>query len=187
MAQPAYPWHPPERGWSEDDLLDLPDDGHRYEIIDGSLHVAPPADDDHHEMADELRAALRVARPEGWRVIREIGLRIPGGNAIPDVTVLKPGAPHGVRWHEPGDVALVVEVESPTSRRHDRFTKPGLYAEAGIDSYWRIERTDLGPVVHVYERAKAGHYELRVTVGPSYEVTVDRPFPVRLAPSTWVG
>ncbi|WBB79599.1 hypothetical protein O7606_26225 [Micromonospora sp. WMMD882] len=43
MAQPTYEWHPPEQGWRERDLLDLPADGNRYEIIDGSLHVTPPA------------------------------------------------------------------------------------------------------------------------------------------------
>ncbi|RGC66463.1 hypothetical protein C5N14_23995 [Micromonospora sp. MW-13] len=124
MAQPTYEWHPPERGWREQDLFDLPEDGNRYEIIDGSLHVTPPAGYAHHELADEIRLTLRAAAPKGWRVIREAGLRAPGSNLIPDLTVLKPGAPADGMWIEPSDVALVVEVESPSSRRHDRFTKP---------------------------------------------------------------
>jgi hypothetical protein len=28
--------------WTFADLEELPDDGYRYEIIDGSLHVSPP-------------------------------------------------------------------------------------------------------------------------------------------------
>lgn len=39
MAQPTYEWQPSERGWREQDLFDLPENGNRYEIIDGSLHV----------------------------------------------------------------------------------------------------------------------------------------------------
>ena len=187
MAQPSYQWHPPEQGWTEDDLLTLPSNGHRYEIIDGSLHVTPPADDDHHELADEIRAALRSAAPPGWRVIREIGLRVPGGNAIPDITVLRHGAPRGVMWHEAIDVALVVEVESPSSRRHDRFTKLGLYAEAGIESYWRIERPERGPVAHLYVRAAAGHYELHRSVTPSDVLLVELPFAVEVAPARWMA
>ncbi|MEN3612219.1 Uma2 family endonuclease [Plantactinospora sp. ZYX-F-223] len=187
MAQPRYEWHPPEQGWTEDDLRTLPADGHRYEIIDGSLHVTPPADFQHHELADEIRAALRAAAPSKWRVIREIGLRVPGGNAIPDITVLRPSAPQDAMWADPEDVALVVEVESPSSRRHDRFTKLGLYAEAGIESYWRIERAERGPIAHLYLRAPAGHYELHRSVPPTGTELVELPFPVRVTPGTWLA
>nr|MDT0659041.1 Uma2 family endonuclease [Micromonospora sp. DSM 115978] len=187
MAQPKHDWQSPDRAWAEPHLANLAASGHRYEIVDGSLHIAPPADDNHHELADEIRTALRLAAPSGWRVIREIGLRMPTDNVIPDLTVLRPGASRGVAWHEPADVALVVEVESPGSRRHDRFTKPALYAEAGIESYWRIERGDDGPVAHVYRRNTPGHYELLGSIGPQGVLKVDLPFPVEVAPATWTG
>jgi hypothetical protein len=58
MAQPTYQWRPPERGWREEDLLALPADGNRYEIIDESLHATPPAGYGHHELADEIRMSL---------------------------------------------------------------------------------------------------------------------------------
>jgi len=186
MAQPAYEWRPPVEGWSEDDLADFPHDGNRYEIIDGSLHVTPPADFRHHEVADEIRAALRSACPPGWRVIREIGLRVPGGNTIPDLLVLRPSAPDNGNWADPVDVALVVEVESPNSRRLDRFVKPNLYAEAGIESYWRIERTSNGPVAHLYTRAAAGHYQLHRSVNTGECVVAELPYAVQVAPATWV-
>ncbi|MEU3455721.1 Uma2 family endonuclease [Micromonospora sp. NPDC006766] len=185
MAQPSYEWRPPERSWREQDLFDLPEDGNRYEIIDGSLHVTPPAGRYHHELADDIRMAMRQVAPDGWRVIREIGVRVPAGNLIPDITVLKPSAPQDGMWAEPGDIALVVEVESPNSRRHDRFTKPGLYAEAGIPFYWRVERGDFGPVVYRYELGKGDHFQLLGTVGPDDPVEVTEPWPMRLDPSAW--
>ncbi|MER7440414.1 Uma2 family endonuclease [Micromonospora avicenniae] len=185
MAQPGYEWRPPERGWREQDLSDLPEDGNRYEIIDGSLHVTPPAGPDHHELADDLRMALRLTAPKGWRVIREVGVRVPGGNLIPDVTVLKPGASRARMWAEAADIALVVEVESPGSRRHDRFTKPALYAEAGIPAYWRVERGDFGPVIYRYGLAKGVHYDLLGTVGPDDPVEVTEPWRMRLDPGDW--
>jgi Uma2 family endonuclease len=175
----------PARVMTEDDLDNLPRDGNRYEIIDGSLHVTPPASDVHHEWADNIRAVLYGAAPPGWRAIREIGVRVPGGLVIPDLTVLRPGAPRDRKWADPVDVALVVEVESRSSRRHDRFTKLGLYAEAGIESYWRIERTDAGPVAHLYSRADAGHYEIHCSVQPGETVTADLPYAVQVAPATW--
>ncbi|OKI61082.1 Uma2 family endonuclease [Micromonospora sp. CB01531] len=185
MARPTYEWRPPERSWREQDLLDLPEDGNRYEIIDGSLHVPPPAGPDHHELADDIRMALRQTAPDGWRVIREIGVRVPGGNLFPDITVLKPGAPRDRMWADPANIALVVEVESPNSRRHDRFTKPALYAEAAIPAYWRVERGDFGPVVYRYELVKGVHYDLLGTVGPDDPVAVGEPWSMRLDPSVW--
>jgi Uma2 family endonuclease len=185
MAQPKHDWESPARAWTESDLANLPADGHRYEIIDGSLHVTPPASFGHHELADEIRAALRAARPRGWRVIREAGVRLPDGNVIPDVVVLRPGVPDDGLWAQPAEVALVVEVESPSSRRHDRFTKPALYAEAGIEAYWRIEQTDQGPVAHLYRRAAPEHYELLGSIGPDEVFKVDLPFPVEVAPGAW--
>ncbi|NGM13483.1 Uma2 family endonuclease [Verrucosispora sioxanthis] len=185
MAQPAHEWRPPELGWREQDLAELPEDGSRYEIIDGSLHVTPPAGYGHHWLADEIRSAIRASAPTEWMIIREAGVRAPGGNLIPDISVLKPGAPPDGMWAEPAYVALVVEVESPNSRRHDRFAKPALYAEAGIPYYWRVERGDFGPVVYRYELVKEVHYNLLGTVGPDDPVEVTEPWPMRLDPSAW--
>jgi Uma2 family endonuclease len=193
MAHPAYalpramyPWPAPENQFVADDLLDLPDDGHRYEIIDGGLHVAPPAGIPHHSTADELRAVLRAAAPPGWRAIREIGIQIGDSTVTPDITVLRPGALFEAMWAAPADVPLVVEVESKGSRRLDRFVKPSLYAEAGIESYWRIELTQAGPVAHLYTRAAAGHYHLHRSVSPGETHTAELPFLIQVAPATWV-
>lgn len=194
MARPAGPHRPPmyprpapQGPFTVDDLLDLPKDGHRYEIIEGALHVAPPAGIRHHELADEIAGWLRAAAPEGWRPIREIGIQMSDSLVIPDVTVLAPGSPAGAMWAEPEHVALVVEVESKGSRRHDRFTKPVLYAEAGIASYWRIEPTESGPVAHVYEQPAGGHYRQHRSVNPGESRLVELPYPVQVAPATWVG
>lgn len=193
MAQPAdlprdppAPWRRHTGGFTVDELSDLPRDGHRYEIIDGGLHVAPPADFGHHEIADSLLIALRSAAPSGWRAIREIGVHLGDSYVIPDVTVLRPGAQRNGTWAEPADVVLVVEVESRGSRRYDRFTKPSLYAEAGIESYWRVERTEAGPVVHLYSRAAGGHYQLHRSVNPGESHLAELPFPVQVAPATFV-
>lgn len=191
MAQPAYAPHhtthpmvEPARPFIADDLFELPE-GYRGEIVDGVLHVTPPADLDHHGIADEIRGVLRSGAPEGWRVLREVGIRIKESTVIPDITVLRPGAPRGGMWADPADVVLVVEVESPSSRRHDRFLKPTLYAEAGIESYWRIERTEAGPVAHLYTRASGEHYALHRSVNPGENVLAELPYPVQVAPAAW--
>jgi len=185
MAQPTHEWRPPERPWQEQDLSDLPEDGSRYEIIDGSLHVTPPPGYGHQLLADEIRSALQATAPTGWWVIREAGLRAPVANLIPDISVLKPSAPPDGLWTHPSDVALVVEIESPSSRRYDRLIKPPLYAEAGIPHYWRVERGDFGPVIYRYQLVKGVHYNLMGTVGPDDAAQLDAPWPMRLDPSAW--
>ena len=85
----------------------------------------------------------------------------------------------------PADVALVVEVETPATRRFDRFLKPTLYAEAGIAAYWRVEPGRDGPVLRTYELGGA-RYRLTKSVEGAEPVKLDAPFPVRIAPATWV-
>lgn len=177
----------PDRPWIASDLHALPDDGHRYEIVDGGLHVSAPLDDHHQRLVDDIVTDLRTAVPPGWRAITRIGVHFGATWLVPDMTVLLPGSPPGGAWADPSDVALVVEVESPSSRRLDRCVKPGLYAEAGIESYWRIERTSNGSVAHLYTRAAAGHYELHRSVNPGQCVTAELPYAVQVAPATWAN
>lgn len=175
----------PDRPWTETDLQAFPDDGHRYEIVDGGLHVTAPLDGDHDRLVEDVIADLRTAVPPGWRVAGHAGLRAGESFVTPDIVVLRPGAPTGGSWADSVDVALAVEVESPSTRRFDRCVKHGLYAEAGIESYWRIERTSNGPVAHLYTRAAAGHYESHRSVNPGQCVTAELPYAVQVAPATW--
>jgi len=76
---------------------------------------------------------------------------------------------------------MVVEVVSPESELRDRERKPQLYAKAGIQHFWRVERgADGAPVVYVFELDPAtGAYtpscvareQLKVTV--PFDITLD--------------
>lgn len=174
-------WSAPEGPWTEPDLHLFPQDGHRYEIVDGSLHVTPPLDGPHEAVVRAVVTTLRGAAPEGWWVCGRLGIEAGGSNLVPDVTVLRPRS-SGAIWADPADVALVVEVETETSRRYDRLLKPALYAEAGIPAYWRIEPE---PILHVYALGSEG-YVLRQTIQGADLVQVDAPYPVRVNPAAWL-
>jgi Uma2 family endonuclease len=176
-------WTAPDGPWTEPDLHLFPPDGHRYEIIDGSLHVTPPLDGPHESVVRALVTTLRGAAPAGWWVCDRLGIETGTSNLIPDVTVLRPHS-SGAIWTDPADVALVVEVETPASRRYDRLLKPTLYADAGIPDYWRIEPGPDGPVVHLYRLDRAGAYTHARTVPGDGLINVEVPYPVRLAPGT---
>jgi Uma2 family endonuclease len=182
---PLLRWTAPDGAWTEPDLHLFPQDGHRYEIVDGSLHVTPPLDEPHQAVVRALVTTLRGAAPAGWWVCDRIGIDCGTSNLVPDVTVLRPHS-SGAIWADPSDVALVVEVETPATRRYDRLLKPALYADAGIAEYWRIEPDPEATAIHLYGLTPDGTYTRRRTISSPELVKLDTPYPVRLAPSTLV-
>lgn len=75
-----------------------------------------------------------------------------------------------------------VEVLGPSTWRTDVRRKREVYAQIGVPSYWLVD--PLAPAVTVLE-LEQGEYVERGVVGPGEELSVDRPFPVRLAPGDW--
>lgn len=136
-------------GWTVDDLYDLPDDGYRYELIDGALLVSPPPGLSHQYLTGRLVALLLSQLPDPYRAAPAPGLYFdPRNYRIPDVVAfdrkrLADGGHLG-----PDDVLLAVEVVSPGSVRMDRVAKPDQYAAGGIPHLWRVELTPLELVTH---------------------------------------
>jgi Uma2 family endonuclease len=173
-------WTAPDGPWTEPDLHLFPQDGHRYEIVDGSLHVTPPLDAPHEAIVRAVVTTLRGAAPEGYWVCPRLGIATDTSHVIPDITVLRPNS-SGAVWATPSDVALVIEVEAPTSARYDRLLKPSLYAESGIPHFWRISD---GPTVHTHTLANEG-YKPTQTITNNELVHLSAPYPIQVAPSTW--
>lgn len=153
-----------------DDLLELPnDDGRRYELVDGILIVSPPASVQHQEIAHQLRELLAASAPEQWRVRTEFPVWFAEDTLrVPDVIAfrypLEHGSPNKNFGIAPADVGLVVEVVSPSTRRTDRFAKPGEYADAGISHFWRIE-VEPAVVVHPFVLAGSTYRPLDLIAG----------------------
>jgi hypothetical protein len=163
-------WTAPVGRWSQPDLHLFPQDGHRYEILDGSLHVTPPATARHDSLVESIVATLRSAAPPGWWVCARIGIDFGTSNLVPDVTVLRPHS-SGAIWVNPAD----------ETRRYDRLLKPAVYAAADIPAYWRVEA---GPVLRAFTLAEAAYRPVR-DVQTEEQAKLNSPYPVRVAPATW--
>jgi Uma2 family endonuclease len=167
----VMPLQVPVDGWTVDDL---PDDGLRYELVDGGLLVTPPPRPRHQEAALALAQILRPALPREWRAVPAQGLYFgPRDYRVPDVLVYDREASRRDSI-TPADVHLVVEVMSPGSVSTDRVTKPAQYAAAGIPHFWRLELEPL--LLLVVHRLSGESYE--VAGSHDDEVALDEPVSV---------
>ncbi|HEY4456332.1 MAG TPA: Uma2 family endonuclease [Pseudonocardiaceae bacterium] len=165
-----------------------PVEGLRVELVAGLFRVsAGPAVPRHQRIADEVgRLLAPVVEPLGWDVLTAIGVRVlPGVGYTPDVVICEP-ADDDAESVTASTVVLVVEVESPSTRKIDRFEKPTAYAAAGVAAYWRVEVVKhRPPVMFCYELDNGVYTEVAVVetgkpcdvklpVGGSIVVDVDR-------------
>lgn len=89
----------PHDGWTVEDLDHLPDDGLRYELVDGALLVSPPATNIHGYIVLELAVRLRAALSDPWRVVTGGGIRFDARNyRSADLMVVQKSALAGT-WH----------------------------------------------------------------------------------------
>ena len=123
-----------------------------------------------------LWAFLRANCPPHLAVSTALGVAVGANNSCePDVMVHRAEVGLDRHYLMPGDVTIVVEIVSPSTRRRDRFDKPFVYADAGIPYFWRIEQNP----VHVYAyRLDNGIYKQQAQSAD--ELVLDEPFPIRL-------
>ena len=128
--------------WRYEDLFDLPDDGKRYEIIDGELYEMPAPGLDHAiVLMNIITRLLPVAASIGARLLTApVDVFFGGANPVqPDILVLLPDrfrlmSKRGIE----GAPDLLIQVLSPSNPEHDRVRKRTLYARGGVREYWLV-------------------------------------------------
>jgi Uma2 family endonuclease len=84
----AGAWPKQGEPFTVDDLDRMPDDGRRYELIDGMLIVSPAPNIGHQRVIIVLGSLLESACPEHLVVVGDVGVRIAENSALePDVVV----------------------------------------------------------------------------------------------------
>lgn len=123
------------------DLETIPDDGYRYELIEGALTVSPAPSRAHQTILQELSFRLH-SWVRGGRIGRvftaPVDVRFSAIDQVqPDLLVLLGDNLTNYRGNTVlGAPDLVVEIISPSSRRHDSVSKFALYAAHGVKEYW---------------------------------------------------
>lgn len=168
--------------WTVDDLDLLPEDGLRYELLDGTLLVCPAPTRRHQRAVLELGALLCAACPREMEVLlAPLDWRPdPRTSLQPDVLVL---GNRDLDAAVGNSMILAVEVLSPSTRRKDAVYKRSKYEDSGVADYWIVDPE--GPSILALELVD-GHY---VTVGEGTgdeAVTLEKPLPVTIVPADLV-
>ena len=103
------------RAYTSDDLAALPDDGHRYEVLDGTLLVTPSPSLPHQHVVLSLAMVLKLARPDHLIVvIAPYDYRQSDSTTLqPDVLVAR--VEDVSHRYLPRAPVLAVEVRSPST------------------------------------------------------------------------
>ena len=185
-ALPTPPAPPARHTWTAADLAHTPDDGNRYELIDGTLLVTPSPIRRHQRASGRLHIALAAACPPDLEVIAA-----PFDVHLTDDTVVEPDllvtTVADDRYLQ-GAPLLAVEVLSPATRRVDLTLKKACYEAAGCPSYWVVDPGDAGQDASVtaWNLRDGVYVEAGHAVGDE-TLHLEHPFPVDVVPAELVG
>lgn len=151
-----------------EDIWDTPEDGNRYEVIDGELYVTPPPVFSHQNVVSNLLAVVApVVRRDnlGKIVPAPVGVVLgPEAGVQPDIVFVRRErfdiiSERGIE----GAPDLVVEVLSPSTRGRDQGVKMRQYETqvSPTTGSW----TNDAPALETYELSPEG-YRLTGTYGP---------------------
>jgi Uma2 family endonuclease len=162
-----------------DDLESMPDDGHRYELLDGTLLVTPGPAWEHQAVGLALAFRLEQACPPGVRVLVApfaVTFGLADTELQPDVFVAR----YNDLRHNNLAAApvLAVEVLSPSTRLVDRNLKKAAYERFGVESYWIVD--PINRTLHAFE-LRDGSYHQIANLRPDDAYDFERPFPMRIS------
>ncbi|TCP26608.1 Uma2 family endonuclease [Scopulibacillus darangshiensis] len=131
------------RGLTYDDYLGMPDDGRRYELINGELNVMEPAPLVEHQRI------LRFLTKTFEKHCSKAGdfLFAPVDVIFSNEYVLQPDFVFISRERQPiikdkaieGAPDLIVEILSPSTAKKDKIDKKTVYQRYGVKEYWIID------------------------------------------------
>ncbi|KOX07850.1 Uma2 family endonuclease [Nocardiopsis sp. NRRL B-16309] len=176
-----------DRPLTVDDLRRMPDDGRRYELVDGRLDVSPAPVFLHSRVESRLTYHLNALAPEEFEVVATPGINVNGNRShhrVPDLAVLRAADEESPYLTKPP--LLAVEVVPPESAIRDHHTKRREYEEFGVRSYWIINPDRALPSITEL-CLENGVYREVATVSGETIFKTDLPFPLSVVPHWLVG
>lgn len=132
-------------GWkvTREEYLSLHDDGFKYDMIEGVLHLSPSGFFDHGNcqtnFATELSVFLRL-NPVG-KLTLETDVFLPDGGDVlrPDISFILNENSNIIKGYIHGVPDLICEVLSPSTKNRDLGVKADRYLQNGVREYWILD------------------------------------------------
>ena len=161
-----------------EDYVSLPDDGRRYEILDGELAVRPSPLIRHQIVSRNLQRLLDrhvEAHDLGLFLDAPVDVILESTTVVvPDLVFVSKARMAIVSERAiEGSPDLIVEILSPSTERRDRGAKMKLYARFGIPSYWIVDIEQR--TIEVFELGTDGYRPACAAKGE--EMFTAAPFP----------
>jgi len=126
-----------------DDYLLLPDDGKRYEILEGELLMSPSPKHLHQKVLGRIFQLINeyVERQQlGELIIAPFDVVISPHNVVqPDLLFVSNQNIEKIKsTHFEGTPDLIIEILSSSSLQRDRIIKRKIYARFGLPEYWLV-------------------------------------------------
>jgi Uma2 family endonuclease len=167
------------------DLEAMPDDGHRYELLDGMLLVTAAPGYQHQKVVLKLAALLDSECPDELDVLPAPFAVRPSVTTELQPDVLVARDEDLTETNLPAAPVLAVEVLSPSTKLYDLNFKKAAYERLGVVSYWVFD--PLVPRLTVFELDDCGEYQLVAKASGPEAFDAKLPFPVRIVPSELLG
>ncbi|TSD68229.1 Uma2 family endonuclease [Aeromicrobium piscarium] len=175
---------PRGRSLTREDLAEIPDDGHRYELVDGVLVVSPAPRIAHQNAVMQLIVRLAAVCPPWAKV-----LPAPVDVVLAEDTVIQPdlliaASADFTEEDLPGPPLLAVEVLSPSTRGIDLLLKKDRWERAGCAYYWVVDPAE--PSITAWTLTDGSYRQTTRAVGDeTFEVT--EPVSLAVAPEELLG
>ncbi|WP_342666285.1 Uma2 family endonuclease [Pseudonocardia spinosispora] len=169
-----------DRPFTVDDLVTMPEDGRRYELLDGVLIVSPAPGRRHQRASFKLAMVLEQSCPDTMEVlIAPFAVQTSRTTELqPDVLVARER--DLTERNLPTAPLLAVEVLSPSTGLHDVNSKKAAYERMGAQSYWVLE--PLTSSLTVFELDASARYQQVAVVKGTEQYDATAPFLVRIVP-----
>jgi Uma2 family endonuclease len=143
-----------------EDLATFPNDGHRYEIVAGELHVSPSPERRHQALAFRLAMLLGTYLAKhrlGYAYFAPVDVRLSEHDQVrPDLLFIRAEHSHfyqGDTVHGAPD--FVIEILSASTRSYDELVKWQLYERYGVLEYWLVDPH--AETIRLFELQNATH------------------------------
>ena len=173
------------------DYLTLPDDGKRYEVIEGELYMSPAPAVTHQIILKRLLYMI-----EDFLVQNPLGELLPAPTDVilSEINVLQPDLlfvareNYEILTHENvrGAPDLVVEILSPGTAKRDRTSKLETYSQFGVAEYWIVDEEKQNVEVWrqqgrrlVCEAIFSANQTLKTSLLPGLEIALAQVFPIQ--------